>query len=122
MSEQIDPEFIDQLMTTVRIVETNSQLLLTELRAARQMAEQTAATLSLVVSLVGNAPDMAQASLVCRVANDLLTCAEQPDLAMRLAGCEPEAIDPDMLRSAAALLAGDDSVVLRGVVRQGAVH
>jgi hypothetical protein len=122
MTDTLAPEFVAQLLETARVVETNSQLLIAELRAARAMADQTAATLSLVVGLVANASEMNQSFVLNRLVQDLLTCADQPALAIRIAGCDAEAIDPPMLRAAAARLSGDELAVLATTAVRRVTH
>jgi hypothetical protein len=122
VTDQLGPEFVAQLLATVRVVETNSQLLLNELRATRKVADQTAATLSLVVGLMANARELDRGYIAHRLARDLLTCAEVPDMATGITGCDPQAIDPSMLRAAAALLCGGDSLAPPTSLEPHAMH
>lgn len=101
------------LLARVQLVETNAQLVLAELRETRRMSEQTAATLSLVLSLLANTREADGGYVIGRLFQDLLHCAESPELAAQIAACEAESIDPHMLRATAALLTGDMATVLR---------
>lgn len=106
MTENLEPLSVATLIETTRVVETNAQLMLTELRATRQMVERATSTLALVVGLFANARDLDQGMLLHRVTQELITCAEQPEMATQLVGCGPEAIDPALLRAAAEILFG----------------
>jgi hypothetical protein len=109
------------LTSEARLMEMQAQLLLGELHAARRVAEQTAATLSLFVNLLGATREADGGFLVSRIFQDLLLCAESPDIASRISGCEAESIDPLMIRASAALLSGDVGAVLKSVLGEGAV-
>lgn len=108
MTENPEPLTVATLIETVRVVETNAQLLLTELRATRCLVEKATSTLSLVVGLFANARDQDRGMLLHRVTQQLITCAEQPEMATQLVGCDPQAIDPSLLRAAAEILFGSD--------------
>ena len=90
----------------VRVMELNAQLLMQELRDTRRMAERATTTLSIVVGLIAavDGADVGQA--LRQVSRGLITCAERPDLATSMVGCSEGAIDPAMLRAAAALITG----------------
>jgi hypothetical protein len=118
MIETFEPEFIAQLVEKAVVVETNAQLLMTELRETRRMVERATSTLSLVIGLFANARESDRGLILNRVSNDLLTCAEMPDIATQMVGCAPQCIDPSMLRAAAALLFGDESP-LPGITTRG---
>lgn len=109
------------LASHAQLMEKQAQLLLGELRAARRLANQTAATLSLFVALLGTTREADGGFLVARIFQELLLCADSPDLASRISGCELEAIDPQMIRASAALLSGDMAAVLRSVLGEGGV-
>jgi len=111
----LDPSSQTQLMAK------QAQLLLVELRTARQLADQTAATLSLFVNLLGNTREADGGFLVTRIFQDLLLCAEAPDLASQISGCELDVIDPQMIRASAALLSGDVGAVLKSVLGEAGV-
>jgi hypothetical protein len=115
------PDLDLDLASHAQLMEKQAQLLLGELRAARRLANQTAATLSLFVGLLGNTREADGGFLVARIFQDLLVCADSPDLASRISGCEPDTIDPQMIRASAALLSGDMSAVLRSVLGEGGV-
>jgi hypothetical protein len=104
----------------VQLLETNAQLLLGELRDTRRLAEQTAGTLSLFIGLLGALREADGGYVIGRLFQDLLICAESPELAMQIAGCQPEAIDPMMIRASAALMTGDVASVLRAALGEGA--
>lgn len=104
-----------------QLIEKQAQLLLAELNTARRAAEQTAATLSLFVNLLGATREADGGFLVTRIFQDLLLCADTPDLASRISGCELDAIDPLMIRASAALLSGDVSAVLKSALGEGYV-
>jgi hypothetical protein len=110
-----DPE----LAARAQLVEKQAQLLLGELQAARRLANTTAATLSLFVALLGNTREADGGFLVTRIFQDLLLCAESPDMASSIAGCELETIDPQMIRASAALLTGDMNAVLKSLLGEG---
>lgn len=122
MTENPEPLSVATLIETVRVVETNSQLLLTELRATRQMVERATSTLSLVVGLFANARELDRGMLLHRVTLDLITCAEQPEMATQLVGCDPQAIDPSLLRAAAEILFGAEVSGLPTLPRSVTAH
>jgi hypothetical protein len=105
---------------SAQLIECNAQLLLGELREARRLAEQTAATLSLFIGLLSNTREADGGYLVSRLFQDLLICAENTELAKQVAGCGDEAIDPQMIRASAAMLTGDVEAVLRAALGEGA--
>jgi hypothetical protein len=111
----VDPD----LAARAELIEKHAQLLRLELRSARQMAEETAATLSLLMALLANTREVDGGYLVTRIFQDLLICADTPRLASQIAGCQPDAIDPQMLRASAALLTGDVTAVLRSSLGEG---
>jgi hypothetical protein len=111
------------LAARTQLVEKQAQLLLGELHAARRLADQAASTLSLLVALLGSTLEADGGFLVTRIFQDLLLCAESPDLASSISGCELETIDPQMIRASAALLTGDMNAVLKSVLGEaGTAH
>ena len=111
------------LTARAELMEKHAQLLRAELRASRRLAEETAATLSLLVALLANTREADGGFLVARIFQDLLICADTPGLASQISGCEPGAIDPQMLRASAALLTGDVSAVLKSSLGEfGVAH
>lgn len=111
------------LTSHAQLMEKHAQLLRAELRAARRQAEETAATLSLLVALLANTREADGGFLVARIFQDLLVCADTPALAGQISGCEPGAFDPHMLRASAALLTGDVSAVLQASLGEfGVAH
>jgi hypothetical protein len=109
-------ESATELAARVQLVETNAQLLLEELRNARRLADQTTATLSLIVGLLAQTREVDGGYLVGRLFQDLLLCAQSPELVAQIAACETEAVDPHMIRATAALLTGDVDAVLRAAL------
>jgi hypothetical protein len=118
---ETSPQSPADLLARVQVVETNAQLMMVELRSARLSAEQTAATLSLVLGLLGATREADGGFLVGRIFQDLLLCAEDVQMAARISGCEAELIDPPMIRASAALLSGDLEAVLRGALGEAHV-
>ncbi|HKR89879.1 MAG TPA: hypothetical protein VJS38_17050 [Phenylobacterium sp.] len=118
-AHQVPPNVRD-LAAQTRLMEQQAQLLLGELHAARRLADTTATTLSLVVALLGNTREADGGHLVARIFQDLLLCAQSPDLASNICGCEIDVIDPQMIRASAALLTGDVGAVLKSVLGEGA--
>jgi hypothetical protein len=105
-----------ELMARVQLVETNAQLLLEELRQARRLADQANATLSLIVGLLAQTREVDGGYVVGRLFQDLLLCAQSPELVAQIAACEADAVDPHMIRATAALLTGDVDAVLRAAL------
>ena len=71
--------------------------------ARRELARRRPETLVLLELLIED-PGPDGAALMRRLAGQLRLCADIPELAAP-AGCAPEQIDPDLMRSAAGLLA-----------------
>ena len=115
------PNLDRDLLSHSQLMEKQAQLLAVELRTARELADQTAATLSLFVNLLGATREADGGFLVTRIFQDLLLCADSPDLASRISGCELETIDPQMIRASAALLTGDVGAVLKSVLGESGV-
>lgn len=107
------------LLARVQVVETNAQLMMVELRSARLQAEQTATTLSLVLSLLAATREADGGFLVSKVFQELLLCADDAELAARISNCDVGLVDPQMIRASAALLTGDVEAVLRGALGEG---
>lgn len=63
------------------------------------------AELVLLISLLVEDPDPAQAVHLTRVARHLKLCADIPELAAPILGVDPGRLDPEILRAAARLLA-----------------
>lgn len=70
--------------------------------ARRDLARRRPETLFLLQLLIEDPGPDGQA-LMRRLAGQLRLCADIPELAA-VAGCEPEAIDPSLMRAAAGLL------------------
>lgn len=117
------PDLELDLASHAQLMEKHAQLLRAELRAARRLAEETAATLSLLVALLANTRESDGGFLVARIFQDLLICADTPGLASQISGCEPESVDPQMIRASAALLTGDVAAVLKSSLGEfGVAH
>jgi hypothetical protein len=110
-----ETEGLDRLIERVRRSEADAQMMDGQVREAQRTAEQTIATLSLLLSLLSAAREGAGQALVAQLVDDLMICADTPDLAVQIAGCEPHSIDPQMIRASAALLSGDADSVNRAL-------
>lgn len=117
-----ETEGLDRLKERVRRVEADAQLLDGQLREAQRTAEQTIATLSLLLSLLAAAGEGDGRALVAQLVDDLMICADAPDLAVQIAGCDPTAIDAQMIRASAALLSGDPESVNRALGGSATTH
>jgi hypothetical protein len=60
--------------------------------------------LQLIAAILADDPDLQGGAGLRRVSGHLRLCADLPDLAAAMLGCEAEDIDPQILRSAAHLL------------------
>jgi hypothetical protein len=117
------PDAALELALRDRLMEKHAQLLRDELRAARRLAEETAATLSLLVGLLANTRESDGGFLVARIFQEMLLCADTPALASQISGCEAEVIDPHMIRASAAMMTGDvDAVIKWSLGESGVAH
>lgn len=107
------PDVALELASRARLMEKHAELLRAELRDARRLVEETAATLSLLVGLLANTRESDGGFLVARIFQDMLICADTPALASQISGCKPEVIDPQMIRASAALMTGDVAAVIK---------
>lgn len=92
------------LAETLTAMDASAQLLLEQVREAKAKAERLEVALSLVVGVVANDPDLEEGLVLQRIAGQLRLCADLPELAAELVGCEAGRIDPAMLRAAAAII------------------
>jgi hypothetical protein len=60
----------------------------------------------LMAALLNEDSELQSTPVLRRLSGHLRLCADLPELAAAMLGCEPEAVDPEVLRSAAGLLAG----------------
>lgn len=74
-----------------------------ELEAARRELASHRPEALLLVQLLIEDEDGEGARRMRRLAGQLRLCADIPELAVGM-GCEPDAIDPDLMRAAATLL------------------
>jgi len=100
---------LQAMLERVDVVDRNAQLLMLEIRAERLKSQQTEAALALVVGFIATTADAAEGYLLHKVAHQLRACAEEPDMAARIAGCEPDIINPLMLRAAASIIFGGEA-------------
>jgi len=101
---ELDP----QLAEALEVVNANGELLLLQLREMRLQCDRTEATLRLLVGFLATSSDIDASYLLYRVARDMRTCAERPDLAAKLACCEERVIEPAMILAAASVIFGED--------------
>jgi hypothetical protein len=92
------------LAETLGVMDASARLLLEQVREARAKAERLEVALSLVVGVVANDPDLEEGLVLQRIAGQLRLCADLPELAAELAGCDAERVDPALLRAAAAVI------------------
>jgi hypothetical protein len=112
MTNRDDSESLHAVLERVEIVDRNAQLLLLQIRAERLKSQQTEAALALVVGFIATTADVAEGYLLHKVAHQLRACAEEPDMAARIAGCEPDIINPLMLRAAASIIFGGEAAAM----------
>jgi hypothetical protein len=67
-------------------------------------AEGAAMAVQLMAAILNDDPDLDDAPVRRRLSGHLRLCADLPDLAAAMLGCEPQAIDPQVLRRAAQLI------------------
>jgi hypothetical protein len=92
------------LAETLTAMDASAQLLLEQVREAKAKADRLEVALSLVVGVVANDPDLEEGLVLQRIAGQLRLCADLPELAAELVGCEAARIDAQMLRAAAAII------------------
>lgn len=89
---------------TFAAMDASGRLLLEQVREAKARAERLEIALSLVVGVVANDPDLEEGLVLQRIAGQLRLCADLPEMAAELVGCEEARIDAAMLRAAAAII------------------
>ena len=92
------------LADTLSVMDASAQLLLQQVREAKARADRLEVALSLVVGVVANDPDLEEGLVLQRIAGQLRLCADLPEMAAELVGCEVGRIDEAMLRAAAAII------------------
>lgn len=68
-------------------------------------SEGAALAVKLMAAILSEDPDVQGRPVLHRLSGHLRLCADLPELAAAMLGCAPEAVDPQVLRSAAGLLA-----------------
>jgi hypothetical protein len=89
---------------TLAAMDASGRLLLEQAREAKARADRLEIALSLVVGVVANDPDLEEGLVLQRIAGQLRLCADLPEMAAELVGCEIGRIDAAMLRAAAAII------------------
>ena len=92
------------LADTLNAMDASSRLLLQQVREAKAKAESLEIALSLVVGVVANDPDLEEGLVLQRIAGQLRLCADLPEMAAELVGCDISRIDTAMLRAAAGVI------------------
>lgn len=92
------------LADTLNAMDASSRLLLQQVREAKAKAESLEIALSLVVGVVANDPDLEEGLVLQRIAGQLRLCADLPEMAAELVGCDINRIDVAMLRAAAGVI------------------
>jgi len=92
------------LTETLTAMDASAQLLLEQAREAKAKADRLEVALSLVVGVVANDPDLEEGLVLQRIAGQLRLCADLPEMAAELVGCDVARIDEAMLRAAAAII------------------
>jgi hypothetical protein len=62
------------------------------------------AELTLLISLLTEDPEVRDSAVLIRLSRQLRLCADIPELAAPLLGCDPKVLNPDLLHAAAGLL------------------
>jgi len=92
------------LTETLTAMDASAQLLMEQAREAKAKADRLEVALSLVVGVVANDPDLEEGLVLQRIAGQLRLCADLPEMAAELVGCDVARIDEAMLRAAAAII------------------
>lgn len=95
----------EKLADTLEAMDSSARLLLEQAREAKARADKLETALSLLVGVVANDPGLEESFALQRIAGQLRLCADLPELAAELVGCEAERIEPVMLRAAANIIA-----------------
>ena len=96
-----DAPALDQTLTAM---DASARLLLDQVRDAKARADRLEIALSLVVGVVANDPDLEEGLVLQRIAGQLRLCADLPEMAAELVGCDIARIDVAMLRAAAGVI------------------
>lgn len=102
-----DPRFDKDalpLAETLNAMDASARLLLDQVRDAKARADRLEIALSLVVGVVANDPDLEEGLVLQRIAGQLRLCADLPEMAAELVGCDIARIDAAMLRAAAGVI------------------
>jgi hypothetical protein len=103
--QQVDPAVNDHRFDeTLNAMDASSRLLLDQVRDAKARADRLEIALSLVVGVVANDPDLEEGLVLQRIAGQLRLCADLPEMAAELVGCDIARIDVAMLRAAAGVI------------------
>ncbi len=100
--QSLSPE---KLADTLEAMDSSAKLLLEQAREAKARADRLETALSLLVGVVANDPGLEESFALQRIAGQLRLCADLPELAAELVGCDAERIEPVMLRAAANIIA-----------------
>ena len=92
------------LTETLTAMDASAQLLMEQAREAKAKADRLEVALSLVVGVLANDPDLEEGLELQRIAGQLRLCADLPEMAAELVGCDVARIDEAMLRAAAAII------------------
>lgn len=92
------------LTETLTAMDASAQLLMEQAREAKAKADRLEVALSLVVGVLANDPDLEEGLVLQRIAGQLRLCADLPEMAAELVGCDVARIDEAMLRAAAAII------------------
>jgi len=95
----------EKLADTLEAMDSSARLLLDQAREAKARADKLETALSLLVGVVANDPGLEENYALQRIAGQLRLCADLPELAAELVGCEADRIEPVMLRAAANIIA-----------------
>ena len=95
----------EKLADTLEAMDSSARLLLDQAREAKARADKLETALSLLVGVVANDSGLEESFSLQRIAGQLRLCADLPELAAELVGCEAERIEPVMLRAAANIIA-----------------
>lgn len=102
-----DPRFDKDalpLAETLNAMDASARLLLDQVRDAKARADRLEIALSLVVGVMANDPDLEEGLVLQRIAGQLRLCADLPEMAAELVGCDIARIDAAMLRAAAGVI------------------
>jgi hypothetical protein len=107
---------------TLAAMDASGRLLLDQAREAKARADRLEIALSLVVGVVANDPDLEEGLVLQRIAGQLRLCADLPEMAAELVGCDEARIDAAMLRAAAAIIGAAGKPEPQGASESLTVH